>query len=76
MRQHHFAGERLFVDYAGTTLEVVDGTTDKIRRAKLFVAALSASNLSYAEATLSRGRPIGTAPIAGTSAISVGCRRR
>ena len=26
-RQTHVAGERLFVDYAGTTLEVIDGAT-------------------------------------------------
>jgi transposase len=27
MRQSHVAGERLFVDYAGTTLEVIDAST-------------------------------------------------
>jgi DNA replication protein DnaC len=27
MRQSHVAGEKLFVDYAGTTLDVIDGTT-------------------------------------------------
>jgi hypothetical protein len=26
----NFAGERMFVDYAGTTLEVVDGTTGEV----------------------------------------------
>ena len=31
MRQHHVAGERLFVDYAGTTLEVVDAATWQAR---------------------------------------------
>jgi hypothetical protein len=30
MRQTHVAGERLFVDYAGTTLEVINGTTGEI----------------------------------------------
>jgi len=25
MRQHHVAGERVFVDYAGDTVEVIDG---------------------------------------------------
>ena len=30
MRQTHVAGERLFVDYAGTTLEVIDGTTGEV----------------------------------------------
>ena len=51
MRQTHVAGERLFVDYAGTTLEVIDGTTGEVMTAQLFVAALGASNYTYAEAT-------------------------
>ncbi len=55
MRQHHVAGERLFVDYAGTTLEVVDPATGEVREAQLFVAALGASNLTYAEASWSQG---------------------
>src|SRR5437764_1925861 len=42
MRQLHVAGERMFVDYAGTTLEVVDGTTGEVRVCQLFVAALGA----------------------------------
>ncbi len=33
MRQTHPAGERLFVDYAGQTAEVIDGATGEIRRA-------------------------------------------
>jgi len=54
MRQHHVAGERLFVDYAGTTLEVIDAGTGEVRQAQLFVAALGASNLTYAEASWSQ----------------------
>ena len=44
MRQHHVAGERMFVDYAGATLAVIDAATGKVRQAQLFVAALGASN--------------------------------
>jgi len=55
MRQHHVAGERMFVDYAGLTLEVIDGATGEVCRAQLFVAALGASNLIYAEASWSQG---------------------
>jgi len=55
MRQHHVAGERVFVDYAGTTLEVVDAATGEVRQAQLFVAALGASNMTYAEANWSQG---------------------
>jgi transposase len=55
MRQAHIASERLFVDYAGTTLEVIDGATGEVISAQLFVAALGASNHTYAEATWTQG---------------------
>src|ERR1700750_2511309 len=51
MRQSHVAGERMFVDYAGTTLTVIDGLTGEAMTAQLFVAVLGASSLTYAEAT-------------------------
>ena len=40
MRQVHLAGERLFVDYAGQTVPVIDAATGEIRRAQIFVAVL------------------------------------
>ena len=55
MRQTHVAGERLFVDYAGTPLEVIDGAAGEVMTAQLFVAALGASNYTYAEATWTQG---------------------
>jgi len=55
MRQTHVAGERLFVDYAGTTLTVIDGLTGEALTAQLFVATLGASSLTYAEATWTQG---------------------
>jgi transposase len=55
MRQHHPLGERLFVDYAGQTVEVVDAITGEVRAAQIFVAALGASNLTYAEACWTQG---------------------
>ena len=55
MRQSHVAGERLFVDYAGTTLEVVDGSSGEVLTAQLFVATLGASSYTFAEATWSQG---------------------
>ncbi|HEU0219104.1 MAG TPA: IS21 family transposase [Stellaceae bacterium] len=55
MRQNHVAGERLFVDYAGTTLTVIDPSTGEARPAQLFVAALGASNYTYAEAGWTQG---------------------
>ncbi len=54
MRQEHRAGEKLFVDYAGQTVEVVDRRTGEVRQAQIFVAVLGASNYTYAEATWSQ----------------------
>ena len=51
MRQHHLAGEKLFVDYAGQTAVVIDPATGEIREAQIFVAVMGASNFTYAEAT-------------------------
>jgi hypothetical protein len=55
MRQSLVAGERMFVDYAGTTLEVIDPSTGEVRTAQLFVAVLGGSNYTYAEATWTQG---------------------
>jgi transposase len=45
----------MFVDYAGTTLAVIDASTGEARTAQLFVAVLGASNYTYAEATWTQG---------------------
>lgn len=57
LRQVHVAGERLFVDYAGPTMPVVDPRTDEIREAQIFVGALGASHLLYVEATWTQTLP-------------------
>lgn len=57
MRQTHPAGERMFVDYAGQTVEVIDGATGEVRRAQVFVAVLGASNYTYAEARWTQSLP-------------------
>jgi transposase len=57
MRQKHKAGEKLFVDYAGQTVSVVDPQTGEIRAAQVFVATLGASNYTYAEAHWSQSLP-------------------
>jgi transposase len=57
MRQEHRAGEKLFVDYAGQSVEVIDRHTGEIRQAQVFVAVLGASNYTYAEATWSQQLP-------------------
>ncbi len=48
--QEHLAGEKLFVDWAGDTIGVFDPATGEEHRARIFVAALGASNYTYAEA--------------------------
>ena len=57
MRQVHPAGERLFVDYAGQTVELVDGRTGEVRAAQVFVAVLGASSYTYAEASWTQTLP-------------------
>ena len=57
MRQTHTPGEKLFVDYVGQTLPIIDGATGEIRQAQLFVAVLGASNYTYAEATWTQKLP-------------------
>lgn len=52
MRQVHIGGEKLFVDYAGPTVAIIDGTSGEIVAAQIFVAALGASNYTFACATL------------------------
>ena len=55
MRQHHKAGEKLFVDYAGHTIPIVNQHTGEITKTQIFVAVLGASNYTYAEATMTQG---------------------
>lgn len=54
MRHEHRAGEKMFVDYAGQTVPVIDRETGEIHKAQIFVAVLGASSYTYAEATLSQ----------------------
>ena len=46
MRQIHRAGEKMFIDYAGPTVGLTDGS-----RAHIFVSALGASGYTFAYAT-------------------------
>src|SRR5207248_1021463 len=51
MRQRHFAGEKLFIDYAGRTVPIYGAHGEEAFQAQLFVSALGASGLAYAEGT-------------------------
>ena len=55
MRQIHVAGEKLFIDYCGPTMSVVNPRTGEVRSAQVFVAVMGASSYTYAEATWSQG---------------------
>lgn len=55
LRQSHAPGERLFLDYSGQTVMVIDPATGEERPAQIFVAVLGASNYTYVEATWTQG---------------------
>lgn len=57
MRLSHKGGEKLFVDYAGQTVPIVDPHSGEVRQAQIFVAVLGASNYTYAEANWSQDLP-------------------
>ena len=57
MRQVHVGGDKLFIDYAGQTVPIIDAATGEIRRAQIFVAAMGASSYTYACATMTQTAP-------------------
>src|SRR5579883_1148801 len=54
MRQEHFAGDKLFVDFAGKTKYVIDRPTGDLTKVYFFVATLGASNYSFVYPCLSQ----------------------
>jgi transposase len=57
MRQDHRAGEKMFIDYCGQTVPVINPRTGEVREAEIFVAVLGASSYTYAEATWTQSLP-------------------
>jgi transposase len=57
MRQVHRAGEKLFIDYAGQSVPIIDAASGEIAAAQIFVAVLGASHYTYAEATWTQALP-------------------
>jgi len=55
MRQTHVGGEKVFVDFAGDRIDIIDPESGEVRAMKLFVAAMGASNYIYAEAVATEG---------------------
>ena len=72
MRQTHVAGEKLFVDWAGDTMPVFDPMTGEEHARTSFVAALGASNYTYAEARWTETLP----DWIGAHVNALGCDRR
>lgn len=56
MHMVHKAGDKMFVDYAGKTLEIVDQQSGEVTGVQFFVAILGSSQLTYAEATRSQNK--------------------
>jgi transposase len=54
MRQEHLAGDKLFVDFAGPTIPIIDSSTGEVTKAQIFVAVLGATNYTYIEACSSQ----------------------
>ena len=54
MRMDHKAGDKLYVDFAGDKLSIVDKQTGEIHYVEVFVAILGASQLTYVEAVMSQ----------------------
>ena len=57
----------MFVDYAGQTVDVIDGRTGEVRPAQIFVAVMGASNYTSAEATATKACRIGSAHMSARS---------
>ena len=55
MRFEHKAGEKVFVDYAGPKMAVINPQTGEARDVHIFVAAQGASNYTFAEGTWTEG---------------------
>jgi transposase len=54
MHIEHIAGDKMYIDYAGEKLHLVDKDTGEITDVEVFISVLGASQLTYVEATLSQ----------------------
>ena len=54
MHMAHKAGDKMFVDYTGEKLQVVDPESGEVKMMEVFVAILGASQLTYVEAVESQ----------------------
>lgn len=52
MRQIHYGGDKLFIDYSGLTMPIVNQRTGEITKAQIFVTVLGASGYTYVHASI------------------------
>lgn len=51
MRQVHYSGDKLFIDYSGLTVPIVDQSSGELSKAQIFVTVLGASGYTFVHAT-------------------------
>jgi len=51
MRQVHYSGDKLFIDYSGLTMPITNQITGEISKAQIFVTVLGASGYTFVHAT-------------------------
>lgn len=54
MHMNHKSGDKMYVDYAGKTLSILDKESGELKEVQFFVAILGASQYTYAEASMSQ----------------------
>jgi transposase len=54
MRQVHYAGDKLFIDYSGLTMPIVNQESGDLSKAQIFVSVLGASGYTFVHATLTQ----------------------
>ncbi|HSC51984.1 MAG TPA: IS21 family transposase [Phnomibacter sp.] len=54
MHMEHKAGDKLYVDFAGDKLEIINEQTGEVKLVDVFVAILGASQLTYVEAVMTQ----------------------
>ncbi|MEA3373709.1 MAG: IS21 family transposase, partial [Campylobacterota bacterium] len=54
MRQIHYAGDKLFIDFSGLTMPIHNAKTGEIHKAQIFVSVLGASGYTFVHAVMSQ----------------------
>lgn len=54
MHINHKAGDKMYIDFTGEKLQIVDPQTGEVQKTKVFISVLGASQLTYIEATISQ----------------------